>query len=81
MGYTTNESSVRVDIFKSTGKWEQSIAIDMNNVYFKPLANEALKEALRINKFRPCEKSESARIVVCLDPYHENSHPLICWIE
>lgn len=74
--FSTNESCVRVDIFKASGKWYSTFAIDMAGYYKEPSLKEALAKAL-YEQTRYKEDEEGDLFAVCLDPYHENSHPIM----
>ena len=87
MGYIDDESMVRVDFFKPSGKWYYTIGIKWLT-YFSPNSKhlgegkvgllifdafeEALKEAGEIT-----DKDREGWFAVCLKPYHEHSHPLM----
>lgn len=70
--YNENESSVRVDFFKPGGKWQFTKAVQWTGGYRDCCIHEAFKTTL-----------DNAGIdiryfnVVCLEPYHEHSHPLM----
>lgn len=89
MGYTVNESMVRVDIFKPSGKWYESIAIDMNEFYNEPIIHDALKKALakgdtNDRKWETIDGSErtlTSKFAICLHPYHENAFPICVWLK
>lgn len=72
MGYAVSESIVRVDRFRASGKWYDSWAINMNGYYEYPGIHEALRLAMK-DAGMPFEEW----IVVCLEPYHKHSHPLL----
>lgn len=74
MGYTDDPTMVRVDIFKNSGKWYTTLAIEWlyyssDNQLIHDIFRESLKKHLG-NKF-------SGMTAVCLEPYHEYSHPLM----
>jgi len=71
MGYTTDDSRVRVDFFKPSGKWYMSEEInwyiyrgDIHSV-FSQLLNEQFGKGL------------DGLTAVCLEPNHEFAHPLM----
>lgn len=74
MGYSANESMVRMDLFKSTTKWSQTYAVDMNDYYNWPDIKGAVQFAF--------EKSTGMKVtdgwmLVCLEPYHRHAHPIM----
>jgi hypothetical protein len=79
--YNARPNNCRVDIFKESGKWYDTISVSFKdnewkarnadgafNPIHKSFSN-ALHEAIRDN-FKGC-------YAVCLEPYHENAHPLM----
>lgn len=72
MGFTTKEGMVRVDQFKPRGKWYQTLEVDMSKHYRASSIHEALKDCL----LRDGHSLEDW-IYVCLEPYHEYSHPIM----
>jgi ATP-dependent Lon protease len=80
MGYTTNESMVRVDRFKESGKWYDTLEVEMVDEYYD-----------HWNIFEAVEKSIDAKYgvgyvmawtnqggsFVCLEPCHKHSHPVM----
>ena len=75
MGFTTDDSMVRVDFFKPSGKWHTTEAIEWTGGYFSVNIHEAFKKSLR-DAFPNGTFSDMD--AVCLEPYHENAHPLCC---
>lgn len=78
MGYSMNEGCVRVDIFKPSGKWYETFAVDMREFYRGDII-DALKKGMDKNP----DLSERWRgwldnggLIVCLEPYHQHSHPI-----
>lgn len=79
MNYSNNPGSVRVDYFKPSGKWYETLEVDMTNFYQEPVfCREAVKQATmkRYPNFR-----FDSWIVVCLEPYHQYAHPVIFFPE
>jgi hypothetical protein len=78
MGYTEDSSYVRVDIFKESGKFYTTISLkwDRFNAKDKNGKFENIHDT-----FRRCLEKETGSWkgmwAVCLEPYHENSHPLM----
>lgn len=73
MGYSEDEEMVRVDFFKSSGKWYTTEAVKWVGEWSSQSCIHAeFKKALR--------NSVGDRLgdmdAVCLEPYHENAHPL-----
>lgn len=71
MGYSVSDSVVRVDRFRLSGKWYDTLAVDMERFYTHYGVKEALQEAMRAAGHNYLDW-----IVVCLEPYHQNSHPV-----
>ena len=75
MNYSDDVNSVRIDIFKTSGKWYTTIAVKWNEGHYfgkDKMLKDALLEAV---KNHPDGNLERGWIIVCLEPYHENSHP------
>jgi hypothetical protein len=77
MGFHINDSMVRVDLFKPSGKWSESFAIDMGEFYNELLIHDAVTKAwLKTREIQdPLHWKEWT--LVCLEPYHKHSHPVI----
>lgn len=92
MGFTTNDSRVRVDFFKPSGKWYGTASIDMEK-HYKGVIQDCVYQACvdEYNKgdegewgytFTPediltRDKEDGGWTIVCLEPYHEHSHPVM----
>lgn len=86
MGFTTNESRVRVDFFKPSGKWYGTGSIDMD-AFYEGLIHECVLQACEREQadkngqwgytFTPAEWLAGGGTIVCLEPYHEHSHPVM----
>lgn len=74
MGYDVNDNMVRVDRFKPRGKWYDTLAVDMAPHYRNPDLHDAVRLAIQ-DKY-PDMKIGSWTFV-CLEPYHQNSHPVM----
>lgn len=72
MGYSNDESIVRVDRFKPSGKWIDDLAINMGAHYNDTIIQDALRDALRESGFEL-----GYYTFVCLEPYHKHSHPIM----
>jgi len=96
MGYSTKPGIVRVDIFKDTGKWYETLAIDMTEGWDKDkLIHHSLIEALQQqSRYRALEdpntksnirvyapNQEYSYFAVCLKPYHPHKHPIVIWLK
>lgn len=68
--YSANEGSVRVSLFKPSGKWYTDFAIDMSDYYNEPLIHDAVLKAYG----KPVSQGW---MLICLDPYHIHSHPVM----
>jgi len=77
MGYTTDDSMIRVDFFKESGKWYTTEAVKieypkrlgLTEVFAKSLKNHFIKEG------NPERLSEMT--AVCLYPYYDDSFPVM----
>jgi hypothetical protein len=87
MAFTTNEGRVRVDFFKPSGKWYGTASVDMS-AHFKGVIGDCLREACVVeaargegsewgHTFTPQDWVADGGTIVCLEPYHEHSHPLM----
>jgi len=74
VNFSNNPGSVRVDYFKTRGKWYETLEVDMSNYYNEPIIHDAVRKA--VMEKHPNFKFEEW-IVVCLEPYHVNSHPVM----
>ncbi len=75
--YSDRPSSVRVDFFRSTGKWYTTEAVEWIG-YSDVLIWDAFEASLRKHMTEPDGKLRlSGMWAVCLDPYHEHGHPLM----
>lgn len=72
MGYTTDDSMVRVDFFKESGKWYCTEAVKWTGGYRECCIHSAFIESLRDHLGDRLEGMDA----ICLEPYHENSHPI-----
>ena len=86
MGYTSNESRVRIDIFRKSGKWYTSGSVDMNSFYLSH-PDEAVILACQ-KEFGMADAGEwplstaprkaiEEYIIVCLEPHCEHSFPVM----
>ena len=75
MGYTEDSSMVRVDFFKPSGKWYTTEAVKWTGGYCRTIIHDAFSESLR-NHFKDRPKRLSDMDAICLEPYHDNSHPI-----
>jgi hypothetical protein len=76
--YSENEGSVRMSLFKKSGKWYQDLAVDMGGFFNEPLIRNAVLKAL--HKQFPDRFFGPDWIVVCLEPYHVHSHPQLIYL-
>lgn len=83
MNFSKNESSVRLDVFKMSGKWYDTFAIDMNEFYNEPVVGDAVKKAIiKHTVYEPaCNEKEISLIGVVLQPYHENAFPQLVYLK
>ena len=87
MGYTSNESRVRIDIFRKSGKWYTSGSVDMDGFYNGHHPDEAVMLACQ-KEFDMSDAGEwplstspqdaiKEYYFVCLEPYCEHSFPVM----
>lgn len=78
-GLTPNQ--VRCDIFKSSGKWYDTIELDFTEVPTdkNTIMQEACKLALENTQYK--SNSEGSMFAVILAPYHYNSHPILIHVK
>lgn len=73
MNYSNDESMVRVDFFKPSGKWYTTEAIKWTGGYKGVCIHTALSQSLRDALGDRLSEMDA----VCLEPYHEYSHPVM----
>ncbi len=76
--YSNNPESCRVDFFKQSGKWYTTEAVLFNGPWKAStdnLIDDVFKKALR-NHFKNNTDRLSDMDAICLEPYHEHSHPI-----
>ena len=77
MNYCAEESMVRVDIWKPSGKWYTTVALKWDNY-----GSEDFKKGDELihTTFRRCLEEQfsghKGMRATCLQPYHINSHPI-----
>lgn len=77
-GFCLNPSMVRVDIFKESGKFYDTIELNWDRYYTE--RNDGVE--LIDDTFKRCMKEQypnrfTGLFAVCLEPYHEHSYPLM----
>lgn len=76
--YSNDADSVRVDFFRDTGKWYTTEAVKMSGQYEGGSLYDIFIAALLAHLTQPDGTIRLAGMwAVCLDPYHEHSHPLM----
>ena len=74
MGYTDDDSMVRVDFFKPSGKWYTTEAVEWTGGWQGKIPiHVAFAKSLN-DHFQGERLSDMDAI--CLVPYHENEHPI-----
>ena len=75
MGYSEDPTMVRVDFFRQHCNWYTTEAVKWTGAYWAAEASvrEAFKKTLREH----LGKRLSEMTAVCLNPYHELSHPIM----
>lgn len=81
MGYSADENMVRVDFFRESGKWYCSEAVKWTGEWTGK--SSILDEFARslIQHLRDGGIRLSEMTAVCLEPYHEHSHPLMMTVK
>jgi len=74
MNYSKNPSHVRVDRFKKSGKWYDTYMIDMCHYYDAIDLFKAVEDCFLTQYSYYKLKGFN---LVCLEPYHKNSHPVM----
>lgn len=86
MGYINQDGRVRVDVFKSSGKWYTTCSVDMEGYYAAPLLHKALFDACSREQATgsgwdlttsPEQWLQDGGMIVCSEPYHKHSHPIM----
>jgi hypothetical protein len=75
MGYSDDESMVRVDFFRKSGKWYTTEAVKWTGGWDNVSIHDAFKKSLRDH----LGDRLSDMNAVCLHPYHRYAHPL--WLR
>lgn len=75
MGYSDDDSIIRVDFFKPSGKWYTTEAVKWTGEYSSGLIHEEFAKSLR-DHFKDNRKRLSDMDAICLKPYHQHSHPI-----
>lgn len=73
-------NTVRVEVFKPSGKWYTTLALKWTAPDSDILIHDAFRQCLAEDKTVK-RGSLSGMIAVCFDPYHEHSHPIMAKIE
>jgi hypothetical protein len=78
MGFSINNSNVEVNIFRATGSWYTTLELRWDR--FSSEKDDTIE--LIHETFRRCLREQYPEfccdtIAVCLEPYHEYSHPIL----
>jgi len=73
--FCVDENSIRVDLFKPSGKWYTTISVKMN--FTNPSIHNSLQEAIK-EKYPTNYEGMTA---VCLNPFHKFSHPVMLTVK
>ena len=86
MGYINDESMIRVDFFKSSGKWYTTEAVKWTGKYrIEDGKNSAQCDGWDIHAqfakslcdhFKDNPKRLSDMDAICIEPYHEYAYPI-----
>lgn len=79
--YSDDPAMVRVDFFKPSGKWYTTEAVKWTGAYRMEdeggeLLHDAFKHSL-IDHFENTPRRLSEMDAICLEPYHQLSHPIM----
>lgn len=77
MGYSEDPAMVRVDFFKSSGKWYATEAVKWTGKWSgkNSVIHDEFEKSLR-DHFKDQPERLSDTDAVCLHPYHEDAHPI-----
>lgn len=78
--HSDDSSSVRVDFFKSSGEWYSTEAMKWTGLY-NGLIEAEFAKSLRAHLRTGSGYRLTDMIVVCLEPYHEHSFPLMMSVQ
>lgn len=82
MGYSDRSDSVRVDFFRTTGKWYSTEAVVWTGQYNGGLIHDEFARSLRDHLRRENGSYRHEKMVaVCLEPYHQHAHPLMMEVD
>lgn len=78
MGYSEDPAMVRVDFFKSSGKWYETEAIKWTGAWKGKIdeGGELIHDAFAKSLREHLGNRLSDKDAVCLHPYHEHEHPI-----
>lgn len=78
MNYSNSPNHVRVDRFKSSGKWYDTFMLDMAKYYGNNAINPTPIDAV-INALFQAGYDTNTRDMyyIVLDPYHANAYPVM----
>lgn len=68
---------VRADIFREQGKWYETRALNMGELYDIP----SVRDAVQFAWHRQYGNAHHGKWLVVLDPHHKNSYPIMQRIE
>jgi hypothetical protein len=76
MGYSVDDSMVRVDFFRPSGKWHDTQAVKWTGSFTSGLVSEEFAKTLR-DYFKDAPNRYGEMDAVCLEPCHRNAYPLM----
>jgi hypothetical protein len=81
--YSDSASSVRVDFFKASGKWQATEAVMWVDDGYK---EQSIHYAFALSLERHLTNGHghlrySGMVAICLFPYHEHSHPISLLVD
>ena len=77
MGYSNNDAMIRVDFFRTSGKWYVAEAVLWTGGWESKTQSifNAFAQSLR-DHFKTDPQRLSGMDAVCLKPYHQHAHPI-----
>lgn len=79
-------STVRIDRFKNSGKWYETLELVMDKYWNETFVHDAVKKALKdqypnLKPIDAREKSTADGFLICLQPFNACSFPVTIWLS
>lgn len=82
MNYSDYPYQCRLDIFKPSGKWHMTTVIELDDgLYHEPIIQNAVIKGIEKAMGVGYIETHPGWSAVCLEPYHENTHPIMIKFE